>query len=207
MSDTYRDRQRTKIIDVAERVLTDEGLSALQARRIAKDSGCAIGTLYNIFNDIDGLILAVNERTLNELGQTLQQSATQSNPGDLKGRLMALAFAYLAFAQANPRRWRAVFDHRLPDGSEVPAFYVENRQGLLALIAIEIETAILDATARSDAAQALFSAVHGIVLLSLDEKLGNFDPGMCKRQISFILGNVTLGLSKETAAREPVVSS
>ena len=47
----------------------------------------------------------------------------------------------------------------------------------------------------SDAAHALFSAVHGIVLLSLDAKLGPFEPATCERQIRFVVEHVVQGLT------------
>ena len=106
---TYRDRLRAQLIAVARTVLTTEGLGALQARRIARDAHCSVGTLYNIFGDIDGLILAANQLTLADLGCALEQAATGAVRRDLNARLMALAIAYLAFAMAHPKAWRAVF--------------------------------------------------------------------------------------------------
>ena len=193
-SPKFRDRQHVLLIEIAESVLASEGLAAVQARRIAKEAGCSVGTLYNIFGDIDGLILAANERTLNALGVALQRAAANANSGDLKSRLMALATAYLDFATANPRRWRAVFEHRLPEGREIPAFYVEDRRRLIGLIETQIAPVIAHSQPRSDAAHALFSAVHGIVLLSLDEKLSPFDPATCHRQLRFLIENVSCGL-------------
>lgn len=190
----FRDRQRAALIEIAETVLAHEGLAAVQARRIAKDAGCAVGTLYNIFGDIDGLILAANERTLQTLGTVLQTAASKAENTGLQSRLMALASAYLDFATAHPRRWRAVFEHRLPEGRELPASYAEDRRRLLALIEHQLTNAIADPQQRSDAAHALFCAVHGIVQLSLDEKLSTFDPANCQRQIHFIVENVTRGL-------------
>ena len=174
--------------------MTSEGLAAVQARRIAKEAGCSVGTLYNIFGDIDGLILAANERTLHELGASLAAAARSVSATGLDARLMSLATAYLDFATLHPRRWRAVFEHRLPDGTQVPAFYIEDRSRLLALIETELAPAMREPQARSDAAHALFSAVHGIVLLSLDEKLGQFDAAQCRRQIAFIVENVAARL-------------
>lgn len=191
---SFRDRQKDNLVEIAEKILADEGLPAVQARRITKDAACAIGTLYNIFGDINGLILAANERTLNGLGFALQAAANRSECAGLEARLQALAIAYLEFAMANTRRWRAVFDHTLPECHEVPAFYVENRQSLLALVEAELAPVIADAAARTDAAHALFSAVHGIVLLSLDEKLGTFDAPQCRRQITFLIQHISRGL-------------
>lgn len=192
--ESYRDRLKVRLLQAAESVMATEGLAAVQARRIAQDGACSVGTLYNIFGDIDGLILATNERTLHDLGRVLLVAGQRSAGSGLEVRLMALATAYLDFATVNRRRWRAVFEHTLPDTREVPASYQEDRRRLLALIESQLDSTIADAQARSDAAHALFSAVHGIVLLSLDAKLGPFEPAMCERQIRFIIAHVVRGL-------------
>jgi AcrR family transcriptional regulator len=192
--DTYRDRLRVRLIQVVEQVIANEGLSAVQARRVAQEAECSVGTLYNIFGDIDGLILSANERTLHDLGRALTAAARRTAAADLLTRLMALATAYLDFATLNQCRWRTVFEHRLPDAKPVPEAYVEDRRRLLAMIEMQLESTIADLNCRSDAAHALFSAVHGIVLLSLDAKLGPFEPAQCERQIRFIVAHVVKGL-------------
>lgn len=193
--DTYRDRLRIALMGAAEQVIVTEGLAAVQARRLAQAANCSVGTLYNVFGDIDGLILAVNERTLGDLGRILNAAATRSAAADTPTRLMALASAYLDFATANQLRWRAVFEHRLSDDKLAPASYREDRRRLLALIEAQLVAAIPDAPTRQDAAHSLFSAVHGIVVLSIDGKLAPFDPAQCERQIRFIVENVMRGLS------------
>jgi AcrR family transcriptional regulator len=194
--DSYRDRQRVRLIQAAEAVLATEGLAALQARRVATEATCSVGTVYNIFGDIDGLILAANERTLHDLGNLLSATARRSTAADLQTRLMALATAYLDFATVNPRRWRAVFEHHVPDERPIPDAYLEDRKRLLALIETQLDSALAKPEARADASHALFSAVHGIVLLSIDAKLRPFDPAGCERQIRFIVEHVVRGLSK-----------
>ena len=186
----YRERLRATLLRATEAIIADEGLPAAQARRVAKASGCSVGTLYNIFGDIDGLILAANQRTLQDLGRVLTAVAQRAAGGDTLAQLLALAGAYLDFATANQRRWRAVFEHRLPDDRGVPEDYRQDRGKLLALIEAQLETCIPDNAERADAATALFYAVHGIVLLSLDAKLGPFEPAQCERQIRFIVENV-----------------
>jgi AcrR family transcriptional regulator len=193
--ETYRDRLRVRLLQAAEAVLATEGLSALQARRIAQDAQCSVGTVYNIFGDIDGLILQANERTLHDLGRVLMAAARRSADRSLDVRLMALATAYLDYATVNQRRWRAVFEHRLPDEREVPESYLNDRRRLLALIEAQLDAVRVEPQARSDAAHGLFSAVHGIVLLSLDAKLGPFDPATCERQIRFVVENAARGMA------------
>ena len=192
--ETYRDRLRVRILAASEEVLAQEGLAGVQARKIAGIADCSVGTLYNIFGDIDGLILQTNARTLDELGRLLKTVARRSAKAALATRLNSLAIAYLDFASANQRRWRAVFDHRLPDTATLPESYQADRKQLLELIELQLTHALPDAVARSDAAHALFSAVHGIVIMSLDAKLAPFDPAQCERQIRFLIGWVAIGL-------------
>ncbi len=196
--ESFRDRQRVKLREVAETVIVGEGLGAAQARRIARDAGCSVGTLYNIYGDIDGLILAANQTTLHDLANVLQQDAAQARGLDLEGRLMALALGYLAFASANTLRWRAVFEHHLVDDYPTPASYLVDRSHLLALIETELLSTLRDADERGAAARALFASVHGIVLLALDKKLGEFDRDGCERQIRFVVANVVKGLGSGT---------
>ncbi len=46
---TYRERLKANTLLAARKIVTNEGLAALQARRIAQDSGCSVGTIYNLY--------------------------------------------------------------------------------------------------------------------------------------------------------------
>lgn len=192
--DGYRERLKVTLLSSAEAVIASEGLAAVQARRIAQAAGCSVGTLYNIYGDIDGLVLAANARTLDDLGRVLSAAAQRAEGASLHDCLMALAHAYLDFATVNQRRWRAVFEHRLPEGRPQPPSYRDDRRRLLALIETQLAEKIPDETARAVAAHAMFASVHGIVLLSLDGKIEAFDPAQCERRIRFIVSSVLKGL-------------
>jgi AcrR family transcriptional regulator len=192
--DTYRDTLKARLIGVAEAVIAQNGLAAVQARAIAEAAECSVGTLYNVFGDIDGLILEVSHRTLQGIGEVLTAAARRSAELPLEARLMALAGAYLDFATVNRRRWRAIFDHQAAEDRVVPEGFAQDRGRLLALLDAQLAQVLPQAEARSDAAHALFASVHGIVLLALDAKLTPFDPARCERQIRFVVGKVVRGL-------------
>lgn len=182
----YRERLQGRMLDIAERIMREEGLAAVQARRVTKDAECSIGTLYNIFGDIDGLILAVNARTLSMLGEHLAGAERASAGEPLVGRLSALALAYRDFAVENRLRWRGVFLHALPDGIPAPQDYLDQQSGLLGLIESCLESVIHDRDARNTAARALFGSAHGIIMLALDNKLGGAEPAELDRQLRFL---------------------
>ena len=102
----YRNKLKANTLIVAKRIVENEGLSALQARRIAQEAGCSVGTIYNLYDGLDDLIIRVNAGTLDDLGAKL--SALEANPrGELADDLTAMAHAYLSFALDSQSAWRA----------------------------------------------------------------------------------------------------
>ncbi|MFT6075628.1 MAG: AcrR family transcriptional regulator, partial [Yoonia sp.] len=57
-TETRRTELRNKLIDIAEKTIATEGLSALRARDLAAQAGCAVGAIYNVFGDLAELALA-----------------------------------------------------------------------------------------------------------------------------------------------------
>jgi hypothetical protein len=95
------------------------------------------------------------------------------------GRLIHMAIAYLDFAAANTIRWRALFEHRQPEGKPTPDWYLWEQIRLFGYIEQPLRdlqpgmpTEQLAMLARS-----LFSAVHGIITLGLEKKTRRHSPG------------------------------
>ena len=59
-----REGLKVALIDAAENAITTGGLSALKARDLAIEVGCALGAIYNVFPNLDSLVFEVNARTL-----------------------------------------------------------------------------------------------------------------------------------------------
>ena len=123
-----RRKLRDALIHAAERTIAKEGLRGMKARELAYKVGCAVGAIYNVFTDLDDLIFAVNALTLEQLEKTLTVAGEKgADPqADAIRTLTHLALAYTDYAAANRPRWRALFDHRLAEGREVPAWYQAN---------------------------------------------------------------------------------
>ncbi|MDX2155728.1 MAG: TetR/AcrR family transcriptional regulator [Hyphomicrobiaceae bacterium] len=168
----YRETLRAQSVALAGAILEREGVEAVQARRIAREAGCSVGTLYNLFGDIDGLLIAVNAATLELLGSAVRTEGEALAGEPLDAQLTGLALAYMRFALTHRQRWEAVFKHRMKEGREVPKSYVEDQDRLLGVIASALGGIVPDDTCRMATARGLFGAVHGIVALALDNRLG-----------------------------------
>jgi AcrR family transcriptional regulator len=144
---------------------------AIRARSLAACVGCSVGAIYNLVGDLDALILLVGQRTMADLNARLDDVAV-GRVGDVD-RFVALALAYCDFAAKNRNRWRALFEHQMASGRAVPDWFATDQMRLFLRLeeGLAVRLPALDGDARRIRARTLFSAVHGIVLLGLEEKL------------------------------------
>ncbi|WP_284944479.1 TetR/AcrR family transcriptional regulator [Acidisoma cladoniae] len=169
---------RQAMIDAAERAIASGGLEALSVRRIATETGVSIGRVSYIFGSLDGLVLEVNARTLDALATAFDQLVAQRGAGS--GRLLAVALFYFHFAETERPRWEALFRHRMRDQEPVPDWYVARRADMLGRVATLISAAVSSPDSMRRA-RTVFEAVHGVVSLGVDRKLGGTQAEVIRR--------------------------
>jgi AcrR family transcriptional regulator len=201
--DTAARRRNLKesLIDAAEQEIAAHGLGGLRARALAERIGCAVGAIYNVVADLDELVQLVNSRTLAALERDVLaagRSDRAAGGGDNEPieRLRRKASAYLDFAVARRQSWRAVFDHRLPAGKPVPAWYLDDQMRLFGYVEGPLGELLpgMPPARRALLARSLFSAVHGIVTLGLEEKLQALAPDELREQVTFVVSALGRGL-------------
>jgi len=195
-----RQKLRVALIDAAERNIAAHGLAKLTARTLAQEAGCALGAIYNVFPDLDALVVAVNSRTLSELDRAIAQTVPQPDAG-LKAQdiMVGLALTYAQFANQHRNLWLALFDFALQSSQPVPDWHLDEH---LRLIGRVVDGLKLIAPNAPDerlqlVARALFSAVHGIVQLAIQGRFLSVPPGELEEQIKLVVRSVTRGLKPE----------
>mgnify|MGYP000901120258 CR=1 FL=1 len=166
------DELREHILQAATELIATGGLAGLSAREVARRIGYSAGTIYNVFDNLDDLILTIEGRMLDALDEKLDALPATGNPRE---NVLQLAQAYLAFTHDNPKLWNLLFEHHLPPGTDVPPAYRAKLEGLLARIEKAMTPLFAD-TAESErkrAARVLWAGVHGITSLSTADKLSN----------------------------------
>ncbi len=195
-----RERQRTLLIDAAEKAIAERGLAGLKARELAQEIGCALGAIYNLVADMDELVLRVGSRTLARLDAALSAAEGKDTPSSADAaadRLVAVALAYCAFARDNLQLWRVLFEHRMAEGAVVPDWAVSEQMTLFRHI-LEPLSVLLPDRAEPECmlmSRTLFSAVHGVVAIGLEEKLIAVPRQDLDRQIEGLVRLVCKGLS------------
>ena len=155
---------KATMLRAAEIIVNEHGLEALTIRRVCKASEASVGMVSHLFGSMDGLVLAVNARTLDQLAAAFDAMPAGSD-------LLAAALLYFRYAVSRRHRWDALFQHRMRDAVPVPDWFIKHRTIVLDRVASLLggEDKTADAALR---ARTVFEAVHGIVLLGIDQKLG-----------------------------------
>ena len=192
---------REQLIDAAERTIAGKGLAALKARDLAREVGCAVGTIYNVFAHLDELALCVGMRTMTMLEAALgadRSPGQHRSPDEPIEDLVRLALAYLEFAATHTIRWRALFEHRMSENRPLPEWFVEQQHWLFAQVEQPLTALLpeLDREGRRILARTVFSAVHGIVALGLEEKLVSLSLSDLARQLTAMVRAIAAGREK-----------
>ncbi|MDI2091229.1 TetR/AcrR family transcriptional regulator [Commensalibacter oyaizuii] len=162
---------RKKIIDVAQHIIMTEGIRKCTVRAVTKKAGCALGSLGYLFTGLEDVILAVNTRTLIEMGAYMFDQAKAVQNDSPVERLTALAVAYFTYARDYFNQWEALFALRFSQ-SKLPQDYLEIRTHLIFKITTLFTNNEQDQEQKLVLARTMYEAVHGIVVLGLDRRLG-----------------------------------
>jgi AcrR family transcriptional regulator len=87
---------RRRLVDAAERVIRDKGLARATTKEIAREAGCAEGTLYLHFADKLDLVRAVHEKFLPSFVEVAAGAASRAGSRTVRANLVELAEGALA---------------------------------------------------------------------------------------------------------------
>ncbi len=190
-------RLRSDLISTAERIIAKEGLGSLTARGVAGDVGCSVGAIYNVFEDLDGLIVAVNSRTLAKLDRQI----ARASPDDLiehepENCLVEIGLAYCRFAIEETRLWSALFEQAQKPNRAAPDWHLDEHVRLVRHIERILKHLMPERgdDQLSAIAASLISAVHGIVFVGLQELFFAVPTADIEEQIAFLLRSALRGM-------------
>jgi len=156
-------------LDAARAIVARDGLRALSVRSIATRMGYAAGTLYQLFADLDDLIITMNCETLEMLAATANKVELKGDPADV---LIRLADVYIRLVTREPKRWNAVFEYSPPAGRAMPERYQQAVGNLLALVQKVIGPLFRPGqeARRLHEARVMWSGLYGIMTLASSRK-------------------------------------
>ena len=165
-----RDEIRLKVLDAAEAIVAAEGHAGLSARKVASAAGCAVGTIYPLFENRNDLVRQINGRTMDRLYDHLRARYPENPREAPEKALIALAHAYIAYAQAETPRWNMLFEYAVAKGDVVPEWYRNRRARVFALVEAALRAFTPDETRVAHASIVLLASVYGICTLCIRQR-------------------------------------
>jgi len=169
------------MLDSARDIICRKGLISLKVRDVADAASCSIGSVYNEFGDFDGLILTINRETVTRLTEQLRSIRSADPRADLIG----FAVGYLNFAVGNTNLLRSLFEHRMEGGRPFPDDILDMVMEAFALMYAPLSKVLPDRDPDQLAliARTMFSAVHGIISLGLEDRMVAVPQDKLKEQL------------------------
>ncbi len=160
-----RERQRREarraILDASEELLLESGADDFSIRELARSCGYSAPTIYNHFEDKDGVIDALLEERFARLGDAVRLVEPHAEPLQ-NARRMALAF--MRFGRENPAFYRLISSLSRKGRSRTPPAVEQTRERLQKPMDQLAAAGRLRVDPES-AAQALWALMHGLTSL------------------------------------------
>lgn len=187
---------REDLTAAAQKRIETNGIKDLRARDLAADAGCSVGAIYNVFEDIDELILTVGLRTLKTIDAVMTESMLQTEGQTPIDRMIAMAHTYVDFAAEHTNAWKSLFEHRLPADYELPEWHEEGQDVLFRHIEAPLAELLPQRPPSEHAmlARTLFAAVHGIVVLAREQRVVGIPDEAVKKQLDIMLRAFARGI-------------
>lgn len=195
---------RELIIRSAHDIIAENGLGGMSAREIARRIGYSPGTLYNLFDSLDDLVLQVEALLLDSLDQRLSELPNE-NSTDIQ--LNRIARTYLSFGRDNPNLWNLISQHEIPSDMPIPSWYTERVERLVSRIeealALQLPTGRDNPVSLKRSARVLWAGLHGLTSLSTTKKLSSLAGNSADALVDELVNTYLAGLQKRGTGRQP----
>ena len=166
---SYREL-RDLIIDAAYDIVQEQGVESLSARNLATKISYSVGTLYNIFSNMNEIILHLNARVLDHFVSELANKLNTSVSSSIEN-LLFIARYYLYFSENHYNLWHMLFINKIYINEDAPKWYKGKIAALNKLVSHQISLFNAPGIDTLLETSIYWASVHGVVSLNNSEKL------------------------------------
>ena len=171
MLDKNRLNFQKSILDVAESIISQQGYHMLSARKISTQIGCAVGSLYNAYSNLNDIYLRVNQRSLNRL-HDLFKIYLDNSTGSTLEKLLGLTDIYMQFWESDFQLANCLFNYSQPEKTPLPQWAQHDVDLLFSTIIGVIESQKLCLNENPKLiVTVLWAGLHGIANLCFSGKI------------------------------------
>ena len=174
------DERRQQVLELAARMLVEDGPHGLSLRRLAQQAGGSTQLVYTLFGGKSGLADALYGEGFRRLGEAGRRALEHAPPPPDPERLVAIGRAYRGFALQEPALFSVMFGRAIPDFTprrETRERSRESTFGHVVSTAQEcLDAGTLVGLPAEDLARECWVTVHGLASLEVAGLLMAADP-------------------------------
>ena len=163
------DDRRRQVLESAARRLAQDGPHGLSLRRISADAGGSTQLVYTLFGGKPGLADALYSEGFRRLGAAMRAGLAGAPPSGDPDRIMAIGWAYLGFAKAEPAFFSVMFGRSIPGFTPARTTTALGRECTYGQLVAEVQACLDAGTLISRSADELarlcWLTVHGLASL------------------------------------------
>jgi len=160
------DPRRRAVLEVAARLLSEEGPAGLTLRRVGAEAGGSTQLVYTLFGGKPGLAAALYVEGFGRLAAAMDAGLAAGPPVGDPERLVAVGRAYCDFAVAEPSFFSVMFAGDVAGHVPDAATRARCRASTLGRVVATVEECVAAGTLVSDAPEALahccWASAHGL---------------------------------------------
>jgi len=172
--------RRRAVLEVAVRIVAEEGPHALSLRRVASEAGGSTQLVYTLFGGKAGLADALYAEGFARLAEAGRRALEAAPPPGDPERVVAIGQAYLAFARAEPGFFAVMFGRAIPGFVPTRATRGTCRGTTFGRLVAEVQQCLdagtLVAPDARDLARLCWVTAHGVAALDAAGMLSPDDP-------------------------------
>jgi AcrR family transcriptional regulator len=195
-SEHSQEEIKQMVLEAAEDIVREYGYSALKVRKIAADIGYTVGSIYMVFANMNDLNMHIKARTWQKMTLYLDSRADQ--PVSLAS-VNDFASNYLDFSVSNEGLWRMLFEHQLPLGAAVPAWYLHDSYSVVELfyqLLKQLNMQYSDEHIRQ-AAETLIQGMQGICMQLIMQGASSKNTEVGRKNMALLVDYFMRGWSSE----------
>jgi AcrR family transcriptional regulator len=193
-NDHTKEEIREMVIRAGSDLIKSSGFSGFSTRQIAKEIGYTVGTLYNVFESYDDIVLHINASTLDDMRKFIEEGLN-SKLKNAKA-VKQLAKLYIDFAHKNHNSWSALFEYNVPSELDLPEWYNQRIENLFSIVEGLLSEFISKKSEALKHAKVIWASIHGICVLSLTQKLNVAGTESVEVLTDSLIENYLRGLEK-----------
>lgn len=166
-----QDGFKLSILDVAENIINEQGYQKLSARKISTKIGCAVGSLYNAYENLNDIFLRINQRTLKRLHNQFKEYLRKSNTSPAEA-LLGLGEIYMRFWESDYQLANTLFNYSQPEKKPLPEWAQNDVDAVFFTIRETLAPINEELSERPETiVSVLWAGLHGIATLCFSGKM------------------------------------